>query len=114
MTIETVTFPIKHVDFPLRYVDISRGYGWFNTSLPGPLRIPMYVKIVGREVPFPLVVRRHPRSRSGPCWGTGDVAGGRSPLTTGKPIGTWEIHRKIQRNMGKSPGKPYGLPSGKR
>ena len=23
----------------------------------GPLRIPMYVKIVGREVPFPLVVR---------------------------------------------------------
>lgn len=26
----------------------------------GPLRIPMYVKIVGREVPFPLVVRSTP------------------------------------------------------
>ena len=34
----------------------SRNPQW-NPAPAGPLRIPMYVKIMGRDVPFPLVVR---------------------------------------------------------
>ena len=43
---------------------VSKGKQRTATFAPGPLRIPMYVKIVGREVPFPLVVR--PPDRGNP------------------------------------------------
>ena len=45
---------------------VEWGFLWSILNLteppktPGPLRIPMYVKIMGRDVPFPLVVRRLP------------------------------------------------------